>query len=650
MTSTPPYNQAAVPPAAVRSRVVAGAIDLIGGGALVAGLGVLLSLVIPGSPIAWLAAAAVVAVPRELALALTGWSPGGRLMGVRLVDAATGGPPKTRLFIHADLLCVTVGLGAIVFMHSAAADPRGQGWHDRMAGTLAVSTRSARAARSGSAAAPRRQAPAQQALAQQDVKQQAPKRQTPRRQSIRHQTQAAVPAQHAAARVSARERARVFPDNEFFLSPDGSSTDIGSTVDTTSAVALPPASDRAIIDSVPWAAVPTQLDMPTGDYSPLISPAPASPAPTGPGAAGSFSASSASDGPRPTASAPTDSEPASPPDAEEPFSPPPPMVHPLSMPAAQTEALPVTFSPAEPARAASAPTPAPTGSSPIASVPTASPGGPAASPSSLSPSSPPRPAPASPSPEPVGAPSGPPVPVGPFPVPPPTAGPRPGAPFSAGPPSASPSTSTSSAPYGVSSSSPHEAVVPSPVTASAPRSPSPEEAIIVPPSFESLPPSSSTPPARSRAAARSAASAEPMISADSVPAAQPVVSASSPSTTARGRHRQTEDPRAKRLVPLAGGAPVELSSTTVVGRDPDNISDYPGAACASLNDANRSISKTHAALAPAPGGLWLTDLHSTNGTRIEEDGHVTVAKPGESVPVPTGATIVLGSAAYRVED
>ena len=153
-------------------------------------------------------------------------------------------------------------------------------------------------------------------------------------------------------------------------------------------------------------------------------------------------------------------------------------------------------------------------------------------------------------------------------------------------------------------------------------------------------------------ASRSAASAEPIISADSVPAAQatrPAVSASSP-PAARGRHRHTEDPRASRLVPLTGGDPINLEATTVVGRDPDNISDYPGAACVSLNDVTRSISKTHAALALAPGGLWITDLHSTNGTRIEEEGHVTVARPGESIPVPTGATIVLGSAAYRVED
>lgn len=103
-------------------------------------------------------------------------------------------------------------------------------------------------------------------------------------------------------------------------------------------------------------------------------------------------------------------------------------------------------------------------------------------------------------------------------------------------------------------------------------------------------------------------------------------------------------------MPLTGGDPINLEATTVVGRDPDNISEYPDATCVSLNDVNRSISKTHAALALAPGGLWITDLHSTNGTRVEEEDHVTVVKPNESIPVPTGATIVLGSAAYRVED
>ena len=261
MTSTPSYSRVTAPPAAVRYRVIAGTIDLVGCGALWVGLSLLLTLVIPKNFIAWAAAAVIIVVPRELVLAITGWSPGGRIMGVQLVDATTGGAPTTRLFIHADLLCVTLGAGAIVFMRSAAADPRGQGQHDRMAGTMAVDTRSRSAGESG------RQVPGRQDSGRQAPEQRLPKRQTPRRQSIRHQQQAAVPPQHAAPRTSAR--AHVFPDNAFFLSPDGSTTDIGSTVDTTSAVVLPPSADRAIIDSVPWAAVPTQVDSPTGEDSPL---------------------------------------------------------------------------------------------------------------------------------------------------------------------------------------------------------------------------------------------------------------------------------------------------------------------------------------------------------------------------------------------
>ena len=264
MTSTPSYNQATAQSAAVRDRVIAGLIDLVVGGALVAGLGLLLGLAIPQAFIAWPVAVAAVLVPRELVLALTGWSPGGRVMGVRLVDATTGGPPRTRLFIHADLLCVTVGLGAIVFMRSASIDPRGQGWHDRMAGTLAVTMRSRPAGATGSQA----QAPA--APKRHDATM-PPKRQAPKRQSIRHQPQATVPPQHAAARTPSRAHAHVFPDNAFFLNPNDAdpSTDVGATVDTTSAVVLSPTSDRAIIDSVPWAAVPTQLDTPTADDPPL---------------------------------------------------------------------------------------------------------------------------------------------------------------------------------------------------------------------------------------------------------------------------------------------------------------------------------------------------------------------------------------------
>ena len=573
MTSTPSYSRVTAPPAAVRYRVIAGTIDLVGCGALWVGLSLLLTLVIPKNFIAWAAAAVIIVVPRELVLAITGWSPGGRIMGVRLVDATTGGAPTTRLFIHADLLCVTLGAGAIVFMRSAAADPRGQGQHDRMAGTMAVDTRSRSAGESG------RQVPGRQDSGRQAPEQRLPKRQTPRRQSIRHQQQAAVPPQHAAPRTSAR--AHVFPDNAFFLSPDGSTTDIGSTVDTTSAVVLPPSADRAIIDSVPWAAVPTQVDSPTGEDSPLtpsgtVSSPPAAAATTAmptpasdvvsPPAQYEPVAVSPVAAPASAPRSPLPQEPVIVPSAESPFS---------SRPTPPTRSRMATRSAAEPIISTesipiSTPDPTPPSSPAVASGPLAS-------------------------------------------VPPADPTPLSSAAMASGPlasvPSADPTPLSSAA------------------MASGP--------------LASVPSADPTP--LSSAAMASGPGTDPG------PAAHPVVSASSPSA-ARGRHRHTEDPRANRLVPLTGGAPIKLESTTVVGRDPDNISDYPGAACVSLNDVTRSISKTHAALALAPGGLWITDLHSTNGTRIEEEGHVTVARPGESIPVPTGATIVLGSAAYRVED
>ena len=573
MTSTPSYSRVTAPPAAVRYRVIAGTIDLVGCGALWVGLSLLLTLVIPKNFIAWAAAAVIIVVPRELVLAITGWSPGGRVMGVRLVDATTGGAPTTRLFIHADLLCVTLGAGAIVFMRSAAADPRGQGQHDRMAGTMAVDTRSRSAGESG------RQVPGRQDSGRQAPEQRLPKRQTPRRQSIRHQQQAAVPPQHAAPRTSAR--AHVFPDNAFFLSPDGSTTDIGSTVDTTSAVVLPPSADRAIIDSVPWAAVPTQVDSPTGEDSPLtpsgtVSSPPAAAATTAmptpasdivsPPAQYEPVAVSPVAAPASAPRSPSPQEPVIVPSAESPFS---------SRPTPPTRSRMATRSAAEPIISTesipiSTPDPTPPSSPAVASGPLAS--VPPADPTPLSSAA---------------------VASGPL----------------ASVPSADPTPPSS------------------PAVASGP--------------LASVPSADPTP--LSSAAMASGPGTDPG------PAAHPVVSASSPSA-ARGRHRHTEDPRANRLVPLTGGAPIKLESTTVVGRDPDNISDYPGAACVSLNDVTRSISKTHAALALAPGGLWITDLHSTNGTRIEEEGHVTVARPGESIPVPTGATIVLGSAAYRVED
>ena len=105
-----------------------------------------------------------------------------------------------------------------------------------------------------------------------------------------------------------------------------------------------------------------------------------------------------------------------------------------------------------------------------------------------------------------------------------------------------------------------------------------------------------------------------------------------------------------RLVPLLGGNPIVIHEPTVVGRDPDNISAYPGAERVALDDPTRSVSKTHAAIFPLLDGVWVTDLHSTNGTRVEyRDGRNVEAVPDKALSALEGSTIYFGRIAFKVE-
>ena len=105
-----------------------------------------------------------------------------------------------------------------------------------------------------------------------------------------------------------------------------------------------------------------------------------------------------------------------------------------------------------------------------------------------------------------------------------------------------------------------------------------------------------------------------------------------------------------RLVPLLGGNPILIHEPTVVGRDPDNISAYPGAERVALDDPTRSVSKTHAAIFPLLDGVWVTDLHSTNGTRVEyRDGRTVEAVPDKALSALEGSTIFFGRITFKVE-
>ncbi|NDR53580.1 RDD family protein [Actinomyces sp. 565] len=391
-TATPAPTRAGAP-APVRARVLAGLIDLAAGAAMSGLIAALVRLV---AGVGWVAAlllaVVIVLAVRELVLGRTGWSLGGRALGVQLVSERTGRPAGLALFLHADLtfICVvpTLGLGAIVLMRTAAADPQGRGWHDQLTGVRLIQQRTSRAP----------------------------------------QPTAATPPDSRTARAGRRGP---FSDGRLAFAPSGSPImEVVDTVDSARAASSALNTRSAIIDSVPWSAVPMPLDSTTND------------APTAPGGAAADTAGAHNS-------------------------------------------------------------------------------------------------------------------------------------HAAGP-------------------------------------------------------------------------SQPVPAPDSSPDS----SGSAPGTRRRSHtHHRKPEPETVgiRLVPMDGGSPILLTAPAVVGRDPQNISDYPQATRVSLADASRSVSKTHAAVAPVPGGLWVTDLHSTNGTRIDQQGTIKQTQPGVPAPAPVGSVLLLGRAAYRIE-
>ena len=532
-----PLPRSRLTPAPVGDRVIAGAIDLVACGLVVAALGLLIGLFMDSTVLAWAIAGLIVGVPREIALAVTGWSPGGRLRGVRLVDVETGGPPGGRLLLHLDLLLITVvptfGLGAVVLLHSAARDPHGQGYHDRVAGLRAVTVRGGAAASDPSA---------QPGWTGRDTETGSP---------------------------------MFFRPGE---SPEGGGR--GTTFDTSAMGSSSDDASQALIDSVPWAAVPTHLDPPTSDdlavLPPEAGPGPAAgPTGPGPGAPGGLGG------------------------------------------------------PGGPGRTGSS---APSG--PVAPTGSAGPVGPVGPVGTAGPA------------EPVsGAYGSYGTPIAPRAASAPRTSSAPGA---AGAPGTSSAPGTSGAftgPPGVASA---------PRAASAPRTSSAPGAASAPgtgdPSGRATSGLDTLAIPQSAPASAAATSAAPTGWAAQASADDTMVLDAPDTRTRRrtARHRRRTDEQTIVLVPDTGGESIPLPEPTVVGRDPRNISAYPQAQRASIFDPSRSVSKTHALLVPVPGGVWVTDLHSTNGTRIESNGAVTALVPEKEEAAMPGSKVVFGNAVYRV--
>jgi FHA domain-containing protein len=111
----------------------------------------------------------------------------------------------------------------------------------------------------------------------------------------------------------------------------------------------------------------------------------------------------------------------------------------------------------------------------------------------------------------------------------------------------------------------------------------------------------------------------------------------------------TPQPGAWRLR-MPGGVEVLLLRAVVLGRDPAADPGRPQAAPIALEDPARSVSKTHALVEVVDGRVVVTDLHSTNGTRVlTPEGEGRELEPGRGADAPNGSTLLLGELAVRLD-
>jgi hypothetical protein len=99
-----------------------------------------------------------------------------------------------------------------------------------------------------------------------------------------------------------------------------------------------------------------------------------------------------------------------------------------------------------------------------------------------------------------------------------------------------------------------------------------------------------------------------------------------------------------------GNLEVLLLRPVVLGRDPASDPARPDAAPIPVHDPARSVSKTHALVEVVDDRVMVTDLHSTNGTRVlSAEGEARELEAGRPSDAPSEATVILGEFAIRLD-
>jgi hypothetical protein len=129
------------------------------------------------------------------------------------------------------------------------------------------------------------------------------------------------------------------------------------------------------------------------------------------------------------------------------------------------------------------------------------------------------------------------------------------------------------------------------------------------------------------------------------PSPPPAAAASTPDSRQPKHVDAPTDPQWN--LTLHDGSVVHVSGSLLLGRDPARLDAWPDAGLLKINDPEKTVSKTHAAIDASGKGLVVVDLDSTNGvTVVDPSGFSTDFEPGQRGDVAPGSTVRLGQ--YRI--
>jgi hypothetical protein len=100
------------------------------------------------------------------------------------------------------------------------------------------------------------------------------------------------------------------------------------------------------------------------------------------------------------------------------------------------------------------------------------------------------------------------------------------------------------------------------------------------------------------------------------------------------------------MMRFATGAQVKLAVGAVIGRNPQDDPEVPGATRIVIDDM--SLSRTHLTVGLDADGVWVVDRNSTNGVTVRLGSTEFVCTPGDRVDVPPGAVVSFGDRAFTV--